>query len=123
VEGSAAVLVSSAQQQRDLVLAQFNTDPQTMADDLAAFQSASPWQIYISQPSKGMSSEKYDSNVIRLANMYRAPSYDVVQGPVSNSAAAFPIIQLGGTQPWRYDILHLYHWMVHPYGANLPKLQ
>jgi hypothetical protein len=104
---------------------EFNTAPDTMEGDLAAFRSGN---IYRVAPPPGVSSADFDQAVIDSADRYRAPNYRLggQTGPNSNSAAAFPIIESGAQLPQvqpapgsrGVGALGLDYWLKHPYLGN-----
>jgi hypothetical protein len=74
----------------------FNTDPQIMAADRAAFFKG---DVYTVRAPEGMTQDGFEKSVLDWANRYRAPYYDPIIGPNSNSAVAFPLIMSGAELP------------------------
>ncbi|MBI3452738.1 MAG: hypothetical protein HY057_07925 [Rhodospirillales bacterium] len=76
---------------------EFNKSAETSAKDLEAFQSGK--NVYKISPPDGISQKDFDALVIGHANSYRAPTYRMLSGPNSNSAATYPIYKSGGSVP------------------------
>jgi hypothetical protein len=74
----------------------FNTDPMIMQIDRAAFFKG---DVYTVRTPEGETQEGFEKRVVDWANRYRAPYYDLVIGPNSNSAVAFPLIMSGAELP------------------------
>jgi len=74
----------------------FNTDPLIMQIDRAAFFKG---DVYTIRAPKGESQKGFEKSVVDWANRYRAPYYDLIVGPNSNSAVAFPLIMSGAELP------------------------
>jgi hypothetical protein len=74
----------------------FNTDAAEMQADRAAFFKG---YVYTIRAPKGETQEDFEKCVADWANRYRAPYYDAINGPNSNSAAAFPLIMSGAELP------------------------
>jgi hypothetical protein len=74
----------------------FNTDPVTMQADRAAFFKG---PVYTVRAPHGETQERFEKSVVAWANRYRAPRYDLIIGPNSNSAVAFPLIMSGAEPP------------------------
>jgi hypothetical protein len=74
----------------------FNTDPQIMQDDRGAFFKG---DVYTVRAPEGVTQEGFEKSVVDWANRYRAPYYDPITGPNSNSAVAFPLIMSGAELP------------------------
>ena len=79
-----------------LLSTRFNTDPQIMAADRAAFFKG---DVYTVRPPEGVTQEDFEKSVVDWANRYKAPYYDLIVGPNSNSAVAFPLIMSGAEVP------------------------
>jgi hypothetical protein len=79
-----------------LLATKFNTDPQVMQADRAAFFKG---DVYTVRAPEGVTQEGFEKSVVDWANRYRAPYYDLIIGPNSNSAVAFPLIMSGAELP------------------------
>jgi hypothetical protein len=79
-----------------LFATKFNTDPLIMQADRAAFFKG---DVYTVRTPEGQTQESFEKSVVDWANRYRAPSYDLMIGPNSNSAVAFPLIMSGAELP------------------------
>jgi hypothetical protein len=79
-----------------LLATTFNTDPLIMKADRAAFFKG---DVYTVRAPKGVTQEYFEKSVVDWANRYRAPYYELIVGPNSNSAVAFPLIMSGAELP------------------------
>jgi hypothetical protein len=74
----------------------FNTDPAIMQADRTAFFKG---PVYAVRAPQGETQESFEKSVVAWANRYRASHYDLIIGPNSNSAVAFPLIMSGAEPP------------------------
>jgi hypothetical protein len=74
----------------------FNTDPLIMQADRAAFFNG---DVYTIKAPQGETQEEFERSIVDFAERYRAPYYDLVIGPNSNSAAAYPLVMSGAELP------------------------
>jgi hypothetical protein len=74
----------------------FNSDPQVMQTDRATFLKG---DVYPVRAPAGVPQEVFEKSVVDWAKQYKAPFYDLVIGPNSNSAVAFPLIMSGAELP------------------------
>jgi hypothetical protein len=85
----------------------FNTDPAIMQADRAAFFKG---PVYTVRAPQGETQESFEKSVVAWANRYRATHYDLIIGPNSNSAVAFPLIMSGAEPPNVVGALGLGYW-------------
>jgi hypothetical protein len=74
----------------------FNTDAAEIQADRAAFFKG---YVYRIRAPEGKTQQDFEKSVADWARRYRAPYYDAINGPNSNSAAAFPLIMSGAELP------------------------
>jgi hypothetical protein len=75
---------------------EFNTDPVMMQVDRAAFSNG---HVYPVRAPQGRTQEAFEKSVVEWAGRYRAPYYDLVLGPNSNSGVGYPLIMSGAELP------------------------
>jgi hypothetical protein len=75
---------------------EFNTDPEVMRVDRATFSNGN---VYPVRAPEGRTQKAFAKSVIDWAGRYRAPYYDLMLGPNSNSGVGFPLIMSGAELP------------------------
>jgi hypothetical protein len=85
-----------AQYSLGLFATTFNTDPMIMQADRAAFLNGS---VYTIRAPEGVTQESFAKSVADWASRYRAPYYDLIFGPNSNSGVGYPLVMSGAKLP------------------------